>query len=216
MYAHNNRPGRRARACEAGWDPAIANLVERDYAFLPVCYEGDGVFYRGLDSGLERVLASGVLEQNTGTHSLAALERETGVLFVSTDLSDALAVSRLWEAPAGAAVIVIRAARLARAQEAGRAAVLGFADPGVVFRYPCFAPPLELDAVERVVVHPNDLAAATRAAGRHAALIDAPRFCADLEGRAGFEQGLERWCTAAGLTEPREAPAARWPRLARS
>ncbi|MEQ8230667.1 MAG: hypothetical protein RLW61_14250 [Gammaproteobacteria bacterium] len=162
VYRDNARAGGRPRRCEPGWDAAIARLVERDYAFLPLRYGGAGMLFRGIASGLGAALAAGRFALSADAHALNALERETGVLFVSQDVSDALAVSRLWEAPRDGAILAIPAAHFARAHAAGSAAVLGFADPGVVFRYPCFAPPLELADVAHVIVHP---AAATTVAG---------------------------------------------------
>jgi len=154
VYANNARAGHGARQCEPGWHAAIADLVRRDYAFLPLGYAGQGVLFRGMARGLGGALAAGRCMPSEDAHALNALERETGVVFVSQDVSDALAVARLWEAPVDGGILVIPADSFARAHAAGAAAVLGFADPGVVFRYPCFAPPLALGDVAQVIVHP--------------------------------------------------------------
>ena len=211
MYAHNNRPGRRARGCEAGWDPAIANLVERDYAFLPLTYADDGYLFRGLDGKLEDSLASGTLGLNAGPHGLAALEREAGVLFVSADLSDALAVSRLWENPAGSAIAVLSAARFADAHAAGRAAVLGFADPGVVFRYPFVIAPWPIEALAGLIVHPARLAGLRETAGPFAPLLTSPAVVSQGDQRTVFERALAEHCARSNWNPAREA-AGRQPR----
>ncbi len=162
VYVNNARAHHGARQCEPGWHAALADLVRRDYAFLPLRYAGQGVLFRGMASGLGAALTTGQCRPSGDDHALNALERETGVVFVSQDVSDALAVARLWEAPRDGGILVIPADCFSRAHAAGAAAVLGFADPGVVFRYPCFAPPLVLEAVAQVIVHP---AAAANVAG---------------------------------------------------
>jgi len=162
VYENNARRRHGARECEPGWHAAIASLVRRDYAFLPLRYGDQGVLFRGMARGLGAALSAGHCMPSSDDHALNALERETGVVFVSQDVSDALAVARLWEAPLDGGILVIPASAFGRAHAAGNAAVLGFADPGVVFRYPCFAPPLVLDDLTQVIVHP---AAAPAVAG---------------------------------------------------
>jgi hypothetical protein len=153
VYESNARRRHGTRECEPGWHAAIADLVRRDYAFLPLRYDAHGVLFRGMARGLGAALSAGQCVPSSDDHALNALERETGVVFVSQDVSDALAVARLWEAPLDGGILVIPASAFGRAHAAGTAAVLGFADPGVVFRYPCFAPPLALDDLTRVIVH---------------------------------------------------------------
>ncbi|MEQ8664002.1 MAG: hypothetical protein RLW62_24555 [Gammaproteobacteria bacterium] len=210
VYARNARDGGRGRRCEPGWHPAIADLVRRDYAFLPLTYAGDGVLFRGLASGLGTALAGGQCTPSAGTHALNALERETGVVFVSQDVGDALAVARLWEGPADGGILVIPAGAFARAHAAGNAAVLGFADPGVVFRYPCFAPPLALAALAAVIVHP---AAAPRvhASGPHRVLV-LPAATPPARGEVGA--AVTRLLADADLHAAHAVSGARHPRRA--
>ncbi|MFO1435549.1 MAG: hypothetical protein U1F34_04005 [Gammaproteobacteria bacterium] len=121
------------------------SLVQRDYAFLGYRYTPGGVLYRGLRKGLAANIAHGAWLPSVDDGPLAALERELGVFLFSHDLSDALSVSRLWEDNDDAAILVFDAAEFDARWRCGGAAVLGFAEPGVVFRYPFFAEPLALE-----------------------------------------------------------------------
>jgi hypothetical protein len=189
-------------------------LVERDYAFLPVGYAAPGWLFRGIDHGLAAVLAGAAPGMNAGDHALAALEREAGVLFVSQDVSDALSVTRLWQAPRDAAILAIPASVFAQAHAAGRAAVLGFADPGVVFRYPAFVAPLATTAVSHLFVHADAL---------HGATADmascAPRVVTlgpAAASRDAFAATLAVALTERGIAAARPGPVVRWPRLAQA
>ncbi len=208
VYADNARAARGARQCEPGWHAAIADLVRRDYAFLPLRYAGRGVLFRGMASGIGAALDAGQCGTSDDEHALNALERETGVVFVSQDVSDAIAVARLWEAPQDGGVLVIPADSFARAHAAGAAAILGFADPGVVFRYPCFAPPLVLDDEVKVIVHPAAAPAVAGIAPQRVMVL--PRETpAD---RGGVAAALARLLDAAGLKAASAERATRYPR----
>lgn len=141
----------------SGWHAAIQQLIVRDFAFLPLTYAAPGYLFRGIDHGLTEAVQSGAFGFNEGIHPLAALERDTAVVFVSQDWSDALAVTRLWDNPGDAAILVIPAALFANHHADGAAAVLAFADPGVVFRYPFFCQPLALSDVAQIIIHPDRL-----------------------------------------------------------
>ncbi|MCP5202165.1 MAG: hypothetical protein H6977_19375 [Gammaproteobacteria bacterium] len=212
VYADNARRGAGRRRCEAGWAQAFARLVERDYAFLPLGYAPPGWLFRGIDRGLAALLAGEPLALNTGEHALAALEREAGVLFVSQDVSDALSVTRLWAAPPDAAILAIPAAAFAAAQADGRAAVLGFADPGVVFRYPAFAAPLAASAVSHVFVAAQGAAAQLFSGAPGGPQVVAVPAAGD--GREPFATALEAALAEHGIDAAGPQAAARWPRLA--
>ncbi|MGE0485651.1 MAG: hypothetical protein AB7Q81_16010 [Gammaproteobacteria bacterium] len=210
VYADNARRGGRGRSCEPGWSESFARLVERDYAFLPLTYAAPGWLYRGIDRGLSALLAGEELELNAGEHALAALEREAGVLFVSQDVSDALSVTRLWEARADAAILAIRAAAFAQAHDEGRAAVLGFADPGVVFRYPAFAAPLAASVASHVFVHADVAPGETVSAASDGPRVVAVRAAGG--GREAFAAALAGALERHGIVAARPRPATRWPR----
>jgi hypothetical protein len=130
----------------------IRSLLERDYAFLPLSYTSPGFLFRGLDSGLRAGISKGQFGLNANDHPLAALERELQVLLVSADFSDSLAVSRLWESVTDAGILVISADVFARSYTQHQAATLGFAEPGVVFKYPFFTHELSVDDISYFIV----------------------------------------------------------------
>ncbi len=199
VYPHNNRAGAAAAVAAPGdWHPLIDALVQRDYAFHAATYGDDGFLFRGVDAGLEAALAAGYWHRNGGDHPLAALERETGVMFVSQDLSDALAVARLWETTHDAAVLVIPAAAFTAALAVGTAAMLAFADPGVVFKYPFFVPPLPLAAVAKIIVSPARGEALVAHGGAQAGLCVAPELDPAASTRADYEAAITALCAGHG------------------
>lgn len=155
-YAYNTRPGaRRAQAVPSGWDAQIDRLLAEDYQFLGFRYDGAGCLYRGVSCGLDTALIGRGLGSYDDGRPLARLEAQLGVCLVSHDLPDALSVARLWESGAADAAIYVFAAEVfAEAWEARRAAVLGFAEPGVVFKYPFLVEPPPLDRLALIVVTP--------------------------------------------------------------
>lgn len=209
-YASNTRPrGADSAAPRAtGWHPAIARLVARDHAFLPLVYDTPGCLFRGLDSGAAALLRSGRTALSDGAHALNALERELGVVLVSADVSDALSVARLWEHDGDACVLAFDAAYFAAEARAGRAAVLGFAEPGVVFRYPCLARPLPLSAVRLVCVSATVAPIDGEAIARVPAGCNSRERCtAFLTGALG-ERGLTAAVAARAPTVPGRGPPA--------
>lgn len=150
-YPRNARPRASQRAPQRPWAPAVERLRAAGHVFLPLTYAGGGCLFRGIARGLGAGLGAGVFDADPGTHRLCALERELGVQLLSQDLSDALAVARPWEAGADAAVLVVAAAQFEAHRRRRRAAVLGFAEPGVVFRYPFVVDPLHAGEVALVL-----------------------------------------------------------------
>jgi hypothetical protein len=194
VYPLNGRCARAVRHPASGWHAAIAQLIVRDFAFLPLTYATPGYLFRGIDHGLTEAVHSGAFGLNVSMHPLAALERDTAVVFVSQDCSDALAVTRLWENPDEAAILVIPAALFANRHAAGAAAVLAFADPGVVFRYPFFSQPLVLSDVAQIIIHPDRLDGFTallpNAPKRLSPLFIAPEVSAADHSRECFGRGV--------------------------
>lgn len=212
VYPDNSRSTRASRVAAAGWDARIVRLVERDFAFLPLAYAGAGCLWRGIDAGLGAAVASGALALNAGSHALAVLERDLDVMLVSQDFSDALAVSRLWDGADDAAIIAFPAARFAHEHACGRAAVLGFADPGVVFRYPFLLAPQPLAAAAAIIVHPR-AAAALEPAVPPGVRVLTPTVEAAAD-RADFERACEQLHARAGLAPTQPVPNAVMPRVA--
>jgi hypothetical protein len=145
-YTHNTRAQAPQRRLEGRWHPAIQALFERDYAFLGYCYGDSGVLFRGIACGVSEMLGAGQWMANCDDSHVGALERGLGVYLLSHELSDALAVARLWQANEDAAVLVFDAGEYNRRCEQGGAAMLGFAEPGVVFKYPFLVDPLPIAA----------------------------------------------------------------------
>jgi hypothetical protein len=148
-YPHNARAPsleRKPGAVDSHWHPRILSLVQRDYSFLGYRYAPGGMLYRGLHKGLTATLANGAWLPSVDEGPLGALERELGVFLFSHELSDALSVSRLWEDNNDAAILVFNASEFDARWRRGEAAILGFAEPGVIFKYPFFVEPLELKA----------------------------------------------------------------------
>ena len=154
-YQSNTRERRSQSPVSYLHNPNIKALLETDYAFLPISYRSPGFLFRGLESGLNEGVANGEFGINQGSHSLAALERELGVLLVSADFSDALTVSRIWESNSDAGILVIAAEIFGAYYEQHKAATLGFAEPGVVFKYPFFTDNLFLDEIAYLIVCQN-------------------------------------------------------------
>ncbi|MGR8921140.1 MAG: hypothetical protein ACU85V_16100 [Gammaproteobacteria bacterium] len=207
-YALNTRRGGAGADAGDDWAPPVRELVARDYAFLPLGYAPPGCLFRGIDGGLAAALAAGHFGLNAGAHALAALEREAGVMFLSQDLSDALSVARPWAGPGDVAVLVVPAAVFAARAAAGEAAVLGFADPGVVFRYPFVTAPLELGELAAIAcAEPLSPQATATAAGRPAFIrIEAAG------GRGECERRLAAALAARGYVAATATPVARVPR----
>ena len=158
-YAYNTRPGaRRGQRVKSGWHEKIDELLERDYAFLGYRYSKEGSLFRGISTGLAESLATDRWKPYGDNRPLCQLEQELGVYLLSHDLSDALSVARLWQNPHDAAVFVFPSACFNAQWEARRAAVLGFAEPGVVFKYPFLVDPLSLDEISTIVVAPAAVA----------------------------------------------------------
>lgn len=155
-YAYNTRAKNPRRdPSPSDWDPSINHLLWRDYQFLALRFGPEGYLFRGMSCGLSEALASNRFSFFPDPSPLCALERELGVYLVSHEFPDAFSVARLWEGSHDAGVLVLKASVFHDFWLEKRAAVLGFAEPGVVFKYPLFAAPVALDQVSFVVVHPE-------------------------------------------------------------
>jgi hypothetical protein len=147
----------------SGWDPEIVRLFGAGHNFLGYGYSEPGWLYRGASRGLNEILRTSELGHFDGEQAVARLERELGVYLVSQDFSDAYSVARFWENSRDGYIAVFESAVFNRELHAGRAAVLGFAEPGVVFKYPFLTRPLALAAIDYLIVSPEDYAALDRA-----------------------------------------------------
>lgn len=156
-YAADAQPLPGAGAVRSGWAEGIDRLLAGGHRFLDLCYAPGGALFRGMSRGLAEALAAGRFGHFDDPAALSALERELGVVLCSQDLADALAVARPWENPAG--VVLVFPSEVFQAEwEARRAAVLGFAEPGVVFRYPFLLRPLAPAELVALVLAPGTAA----------------------------------------------------------
>lgn len=171
-YERDAQPPAGDSARLTGWAPEMDRLLARGHRFMDAAYSEEGVLYRGMSAGLSEALASGCFGHFANPPPQCALEQELGVVLCSQDLSDALAVARPWENPDGV-VLVFPAALFQQAWRARRAAVLAFAEPGVVFRYPFLLDPLRTEALTALVLAPGVAPPAAAAAGG-AALVSLP------------------------------------------
>ncbi|MGQ0659161.1 MAG: hypothetical protein ACT4NU_13935 [Chromatiales bacterium] len=151
-YGYNTRmrsPAR--RVIRSGWHGKIDELLQRDHVFLGCTYSREGFLYRGVRSGLRASICAGHWRESEDSGPLGELERELGIFLLSHEISDALAVARFWEHTADAAIFVFPAATFDALWQRGEAAVLGFAEPGVVFRYPFLIHPLALHEISAAI-----------------------------------------------------------------
>lgn len=167
VYAYDARPLQGDGDVACGWAEEIQALIRQGYCFLDATYEPTGVLFRGVGSGVAAWLEAGDGGPQADVSGRSDFERQLGVMFCSQDASDALAVSRLWE-ERDAAVLVFEAGVFVREWLAKRAAVMAFAEAGVVFRYPFFSRPLRLQDVLLVIRPEGGRPAA--GAGREVAL----------------------------------------------
>ncbi len=99
------------------------------------------------------------------------LEKELDIFFLSHELSDALSISKLWQKNNDSAILVLPSSYFIQALKFHEAAMMGFAEPGFVFHYPCLVNPLRLADLAYVIVHPNKFKNILEA-GTHANLLN--------------------------------------------
>jgi hypothetical protein len=203
-YAYNTRPGSHRRESRSGWHEKIDELLALDHCFLGYRYSDTGVLFRGVQRGLAATLDAGCWLPSPDPGPLGSLERELGVYLLSHDLSDALTIARLWECPADAAVLVFSAAEFHSRWMQAAAAMLGFAEPGVVFKYPFLVEALPIHAVSTIVVPTQ-----------YRGTVD-PRMV-NVPAQVGTDRfRLERWILdllhQRGLSPAQPLPTERYPR----
>ena len=151
-YVSNTRQYTPKRVVAYEHNESIKSLLSRDYSFLPVSYQNSGYLFRGLACGLNAACETGNFSLNQGEHALAHLERELGVILVSADFSDAYSVSQFWDSMDDAVIVMIAADYFADRYRQHQAATLGFAEPGVVFKYPFLYQDIPLVDVDYFIV----------------------------------------------------------------
>ncbi len=138
-----------------GWARAINRMIDQRYAFLNLQYDGTGYLFRGMRQGLAKALLNNHFWHYQAEHGTARLEQELNVLFCSQDLSDALALSRLWDNRSDAGILIFNSALFNNALRKRQAAMMATAEPGVVFKYPLLTSSFSLDDIAFLVVTPH-------------------------------------------------------------
>jgi len=209
-YGADGREGWREREIrDHGWHPAFNRLLSSGYLFLDAMFSEDGMLFRGMPAGSAALLAGDRFWHSPDDNPLSRLERDLKVLFCSQMARDALAVARPWQNP-GAVILVFPAAIFRRRWRERSAAMLGFADVGMVFRYPCLAEPLCLSDLAAMVVHPDELPACRArlrelpASARPLLLAPAARIA---DRRESWAVVIEQWLAETDNT-PAEVVAA--------
>jgi len=171
-----------------GWDKKIIQLYSEGYSYLGFRFSESGYLYRGASCGLRDLVVSECFGYYQGNRSVAALEQQLGIYFLTQDLSDAYAVARFWEIPHDGFIAVIKSRVFNQELEYGRAAVLGFAEPGVVFKYPFLTQPLSLDQIDYLIISANDYNAIYRELDRRVGASETE-----------FGSALQLWKARGGL-----------------
>lgn len=155
-YASDHRDWSDFDVAASGWHPAFDRLLAGGHSFMGYHYPDAGLLFRGMPSGIKVALADDQIWHRAFDNPLCQLERNLGVLFCSEVARDAMAVARPWESGREDAGILIFASEVFNQRwRERRAAVLGFADVGMVFKYPCFAEPLRQSDLLAVLSYPQ-------------------------------------------------------------
>lgn len=231
-YAHNSVSDIDASTYrDHGWAETINRMIGKRYSFLPEQYRPGQYLFRGMSGGLLQAVLTGSFWHFDSSMHVASFEQEENILCVSQDFSDAYSVARLWEHPPEAGILIIKSQVFNDRLSERSAAMLATAEPGVLFRYPFFTVPLQLNDVEKIIVSPSLLTAVTnnqltsvsndftaneiglvRERLQELASSNTLLGCAEIRERAGLEQQLtellvEQGMTAASITRSELMPS---------
>lgn len=137
----------------SGWGGVIDGLLKQGYSFLGYKYSIDGVLFRGMSAGLLNAVENNNFGLYKDAKPHAELEQSLGIHFVSHELSDAITTARLWEDVDDAGIIVLSSHLFNQCYDAKQAAMMAFAEPGFVFKYPFFNEPIPLEKIECLFVN---------------------------------------------------------------
>jgi hypothetical protein len=200
-YAYDARALPEKCSIKTGWATEIDGLLKQGYGFVGATFTTGGVLFRGMSSGVEAAIAAGVCGHFIDRSPQRQLEQQIGVFFCSQDLSDALTVARMWENP-DSAIMVFASDLFRREWAAKQAAVMAFAEAGIIFRYPFLLRPFGLDELRLLIRSPRSRTAAVgceqvvlpeAVCGDRGACESAVRALMDARGytAAGVEYGVE-------------------------
>ncbi|MBP9838275.1 MAG: hypothetical protein KBC84_06135, partial [Proteobacteria bacterium] len=125
-------------------DPKIQTLIKRGYYLSALQFTEGGYIYRAIRSGLREAIKTNAVVNGNFSTTEYDLEADTGVFFVSHEISDATAILASNLDNSDWAIAVFPSQLFNNAVATKTAAVLRFAEGGISFNYPffCSAPKL--------------------------------------------------------------------------
>ncbi len=216
-YSHNLSPNTPiSEESDFGWCYQINAMLKNGYSFLPSSYEDRGFLFRGMSCGLTQAIETNHFWHFDDPRSVTQLEQELDVMFISQDFSDAYGVSRMWEDASDSGLLVLNSSHYNQQLEVRQAAMLAFAEPGVVFNYPFLCLPLLLEDLAFILVNDQALAERIRVRLQETGNSVTQVFCPDSDlatpaGRSELEtcllQQLEmNFVSGADLTHSEQMP----------
>lgn len=156
-YAYDGRgPDWQTRSVNSGWHEQFNSLLGQGYEFVGQTFAADGLLFRGMSQGFKGSMSANCFSLFDDSSPLVSLEHKLGVLMCSEQPRDALAVARPWLPDhEDAAVLVFRSEVFISRWQQRAAAMLAFADAGLVFKYPCLAESLSCADLLGAIVHPQ-------------------------------------------------------------
>ncbi|MCS3902498.1 hypothetical protein J2T55_000502 [Methylohalomonas lacus] len=204
-YARDGRGDDRYRAVASGWHPTFDRLLGSGHIFMGYHYSAGGLLFRGMPAGAAKALREDRFWHSDFDNPLCQLERDLDVVFCSEVARDALAVARPWEdGREDAAILVFASDCFNQRWQQRSAAALGFADVGMVFKYPCLAEPLRSHDLLAVLAHPALAASMTTSV----ALLSPEQPAS----RDAWQALLDEWLAAQTQSPARALPTDLYPR----
>ena len=137
----------------SGWHTKIDQLLGEGYSFLPYQYSETGVLFRAMNTGLVNAIQKQKFGLFDDDNPHVPMEHNLEIYFVSHELSDAMSIARLWGEAQDAAILCITSRVFNAYNAVKRAAVMAFAEPGVVFKYPFFVEPIAINDIFKVFIN---------------------------------------------------------------
>lgn len=206
----------REAVVSSGWHATFDRLLGQGYYFMGHTFMAGGVLFRGMPVGALQALRSASFWHSETDNPLCRLERTLDVIFCSEVGRDALAVAKPWQDETrDAAILVFNSDVFFQRWQQHAAAMLGFADVGMVFKYPCLAEPLKPDELYGVLLHPETLA--QYQSSESWADERMPPYCTtpaadELDSRAGWTAALDRLLAREGVSAADSLVTSDYPR----
>ena len=193
--------------CSNRWARPIDHLLAARYTFLPCRYSSPGHLFRGMQTGITTALRTGSFGYFDGDDELCAVERTMEVFFITHELSDAITVSALHTGISDGGIVVMKSGLFNRSLAAGKAAVLGIGDGGIVFRYPFLCEPLSSEMIDCVLMNASSIQSIPTHLQESCRLIPIPG-----NTKAELEREMIESCGRLGLLNATPQPWPDYPR----